>query len=594
MAAIPGARGFATLFCAGRAVASIEVKWGEAGALVGPGFAGNQVIAAIAADSRKSCRVKLDFFRGRAPVLASVAPLFAVSLVPGYDGIGLDFGGREVLVLPDELMAERLLAGNQPLPALDFEAGLDVRATLRLLASRAGADAAAWRRTPHHLFRFRVESIVEPASAVASPGAASSAASRNAASAVAFPDPIAASQAAALPVLRGNVPGPIESAEALRDSARQGAEYLFRHLHDDGRFGYEYDTVTDEEIPADESYSLPRHAGAAWYLAQAAGAFHDARFREGAARALDFLIIHHPEGCDHEGLACVGRAGETSVDLGSAALALLAAAEYQKRTADPRFLPWARRLAAFLLSMQKPDGDFCHLYAPATATRDQHTRLLYYSGEATFALARLAEVEDPARAATLSTAADRGLAFLTGGAYDYFAGGFFYGEDHWTCLAADAAWDRLPEAHRARYADFCEGFARFLDRTRFHAADGPAREQPDLAGSYGFTGLIVPHPTPVGSRSEAMVSVYHLATRRGHPEAAKLAAEMVRDGMQFLLAHQIRPDGAWLMPDPAAARGGFLMNDVARYVRIDFVQHACSGMLRAAEVPELASAPAQP
>ena len=51
--------------------------------------------------------------------------------------------------------------------------------------------------------------------------------------------------------------------------------------------------------------------------------------------------------------------------------------------------------------------------------------------------------------------------------------------------------------------------------------------------------------------------------------------------MQFLLDHQIRDDNAWLMANPEAARGGFLMSDVKRYVRVDFVQHSCSAMLRA-------------
>jgi hypothetical protein len=55
--------------------------------------------------------------------------------------------------------------------------------------------------------------------------------------------------------------------------------------------------------------------------------------------------------------------------------------------------------------------------------------------------------------------------------------------------------------------------------------------------------------------------------------------------MRFLLARQINDDSAWLMPNPGAARGGLLMSDVNRYVRIDFVQHGCSAMLRAADLP---------
>ena len=55
-------------------------------------------------------------------------------------------------------------------------------------------------------------------------------------------------------------------------------------------------------------------------------------------------------------------------------------------------------------------------------------------------------------------------------------------------------------------------------------------------------------------------------------------------GMQFLLDHQISDDSAYLMANPDAARGGFLMSAVKRYVRIDFIQHGCSSMLRASQL----------
>jgi hypothetical protein len=54
--------------------------------------------------------------------------------------------------------------------------------------------------------------------------------------------------------------------------------------------------------------------------------------------------------------------------------------------------------------------------------------------------------------------------------------------------------------------------------------------------------------------------------------------------MRFLLEHQISDDNSYMMQDPDAARGGFLMSDVKRYVRIDFVQHSCSALLRAIEI----------
>ncbi|HZS39745.1 MAG TPA: hypothetical protein VFF06_23090, partial [Polyangia bacterium] len=79
----------------------------------------------------------------------------------------------------------------------------------------------------------------------------------------------------------------------------------------------------------------------------------------------------------------------------------------------------------------------------------------------------------------------------------------------------------------------------------------------------------------------AMLSAYAIDRRLGL-DAQDTRAQILA-GMRFLLAHQLDDDAAWLMPNPEAARGGILMSDVKRYIRIDFVQHSCSAMLRAAD-----------
>lgn len=554
-------RGRATLWCGGRARSHASLESEGARLRITLDRASEDVALA-------GCRIQLDVDAGSGPLIESIAPLFALSIVPGVDGLGLRFGEREARLYPDELARDGMLAGWRPLPGFDLELGLDVRAALNHLALAVGADSATWRHVPHTFYRFRVESYVEAA---------------------ARPSP-----SPSLPLVRGNPPAPPLSPETLREAARAGARYLVRHLHADGRYDYQYDTTTDQVLPGDD-YSLPRHAGATYFLAQAAAEFPSdhAVFAEAAHRALAWLAQETGPmaRCDRAAWTCVAAPDSARADLGSAALALLAAVEYREATADPRYADWSARLAAFLLAMQKPDGDYCHLYDLDADRRDEHTHLLYYSGEATFALARYAArlpAADPRRP-VLDDAVDRALAWLTVRAYDHFAGGFYYGEDHWTCLALDAAWERLPLAHRERYGDFCEGFARFLDRSRFHPDEAIARAWPDLVGAYGFGPFLAPHPTPVGSRSEALISIHRIAERRGHTITAMRIAAAVRDSMRFLLAHQVRPDGAFAMPDPDAAVGAFLANDAQRHVRIDFVQHAGSAMLRASFVPSLSS-----
>jgi hypothetical protein len=506
-------------------------------------------------EARARGRLKVDVTLARAPIVAGVAPLFALSIVPGVDGIGVGVAGHDAWLTVDELMRADVLATAEPLRGMDLELGADPVAIGKLLGHALGLDEAAFDAAPKSWFRFRADAFVEPAAAK--------------------------DRGHALAVTRGDVPGPPLTKESLRAGAIAGGRYLLRHLYDDGRFGYEYLPATDKDEAYGLDYSLPRHAGATYYLSQLYGATHDDSFRDGAARAIAFLAQRHPGSCDRPDRACVGNADSGSVDLGAAAMSLLAAVEYQAATGRRDYEPWARRLAGFLGYMQKPNGDFRHLYDPRRDVRDERTKMLYFSGEAAFALAKLVTLLGPGDRdyAAASGALDRALHYLTDTQYDTLAGKFYFGEDHWTCMAADAGWDALPPDHREPYASFCDDFVKFMRRTQFGPDEAVTRAQPDFLGAYGFSPFLPPHATPVGSRSETTLSTYHLQQRRGKADPRTLM--QIRLGMQFLLAHQISDDDAWLMANPEAARGGLLMSDVKRFVRIDFIQHSCSAMLRA-------------
>lgn len=501
-------------------------------------------------------RIKGDVVMARAPIPSWPDPLFALAIVPGIDGIGVAVAEREAFLLPDELMQADALAGHAPAPGLDFELGAKRETIDELLAKQLGLDENGYARAHKRYFRFRLDSFIE-----------------------------SADRTRILPVVRGNTPGPRLSKETLLAGAVAGGRYLLRHLYDDGRFGYEYTPATDVDEAYGLDYSLPRHAGGSYFLAQLFGATHEAAFRDGARRALEFLAQRQPDACGRPDRSCVANRDNRQADLGAAAMALLAVTEFEAATGDRGQMPWARRLAAFLLYMQKDDGDFCHLFDALGDQRDEKTKLLYFSGEAAFALAKLAALVGPGDSeyARYTASLDRALDYLTGKQYAHLAGQFYFGEDHWTCMAADAGWDALPPAHRERYARFCDQFVAFLRRTQFSPDDAVARAQPDFVGAYGFSPFLPPHATPVGSRSETTISTYDMQRRRGiaDGDAGRATLEQIRLGMQFLLDHQIRDDSAYLMANPEAARGGFLMSDVKRYVRVDFVQHSCSAMLRA-------------
>jgi hypothetical protein len=158
--------------------------------------------------------------------------------------------------------------------------------------------------------------------------------------------------------------------------------------------------------------------------------------------------------------------------------------------------------------------------------------------------------------------------------YDFFMAGFFYGEEHWTCIAAEAAW---PAAKNPKWATFCHGYGAFLRKQQAAVGDHP--DEDDFAGAYVFTPFLVPYNTPAGSRTEAMISAYLLGKHHETPDADVKA--QIGAALQYALGQQIRAENEFGVIGPG--RGGMPGSPIDRMVRIDFVQHVCSAFIRASE-----------
>jgi hypothetical protein len=175
--------------------------------------------------------------------------------------------------------------------------------------------------------------------------------------------------------------------------------------------------------------------------------------------------------------------------------------------------------------------------------------------------------------ARYSKAAERALDWLVDW-YDFFLGGFFYGEEHWTCIAAEAIW---PAVKNPKYQEFCDGYGAFLRAQQPEPGELP--DEDDYVGAYNFTPFVPPYNTPAGSRTEAMISAYLLGVHHGDPDPAVRA--QIAAALQYALGQQIRPDSDF---DAAgSADGGMPGSPIERNVRIDYVQHVCSAMIRASE-----------
>jgi hypothetical protein len=511
----------------------------------------------LALTDREQARLQIDIVTGTGPLgghtawfdalaVPGIADMLALN--PGVEGVAAEVEGKPVLLLPHELVAARLLAARRPSRIFpDFAMGADVESIAQLLVARAGAP----RAQPRELVRLRTDSFVEAVGHAAAP----------------------------LPLYRGIPPAPKLSAQTLREAALRGGRYLVNHLAPSGRYVYEHDLSTGTASDASRiggPYSMPRHAGTTYFLAELYRITREPWLLEPIQRAFAHLADLLGQGAcggklpDGTAFDCVSDRGDATAGLGSTALTVVALAEYQRATNDPHYLPLATKLSAWLLYMQRPDGSFRHLYDIRARKPNETAELLYFSGEAALALARMHTITGEARYAE---AAGRALDWLVDW-YDFFMAGFFYGEEHWTCIAAEAIW---PAVKRDKYMEFCHGYGAFLRAQQPAIGDHP--DEDDYAGAYSVTPFVVPYNTPAGSRTEAMISAYLLGKHHGAPDAR--VAGQIRAALQYVLAQQVRPDSNYNVI--GLGDGAVPGSPIDRNIRIDYVQHVCSAMIRASE-----------
>jgi len=228
-------------------------------------------------------------------------------------------------------------------------------------------------------------------------------------------------------------------------------------------------------------------------------------------------------------------------------------------------------LMGFLRAQQREDGELMHEYdLAAQAPIDvQH---MYYSGEAALAFFRAHRVLEDERDLE---AGRRLMDHLTGDGWNFFGSRYFYGEEHWTCIAAGEAYDRVPLANGL---DFCLRWAEWNEALQFGEHDAPWA----VAGMYGVGPVIVPRLTPVGSRSEAFISTYQMARLAGVD--ASRPRRLVERGLSALLRWRWAPGPTHLLAHPDRAAGGIPGSPVDLMVRNDFVQHGGSAIIRWADI----------
>jgi hypothetical protein len=281
---------------------------------------------------------------------------------------------------------------------------------------------------------------------------------------------------------------------------------------------------------------------------------------------------------------CVVAEGEDA-DVGSSALALVAFSEIVRTGADPGCAIAVSQLASFLRAQQRADGELMH-YFDRNQQVPRDIQVMYYTGEAALGLARAHRVTRDPRDLQAAT---RALDHLSGAGWTFFGSRYYYGEEHWTCQAAEDLWDRAPNDEAL---GFCLRWHEFQRRIQHEEGDSPY----DAEGAFGVGPITSPRVTPASSRGEAAVAALDVLLREKrkgraiHAEDIPLLDRQLRRSVSFVLRHQMVPGNATYAPHlfrrPDEVRGAFPGSPVDWQLRIDYVQHAGSLLVRWVETME--------
>jgi hypothetical protein len=510
------------------------------GALIASVYKGGERVArrvvasedpALVSDLYEGGMLAYEQIVAESPVASAWGPAFALSFVSGKDGVKVTLGGKTAYVTPDELLLRQGYDHGLSIDSMSLSVGVDAGLVLALASLELGVlpSEVAGRAT---FTRIRTERHVP-----------------------------------------GSLPPSLATAESLtaqdvQRSARQAALHLARGVSPEGRFRYLIDVGSNKTLLG---YDWPRHAGATYFLVQAAHATGAAEVKSAAGRALSQLRDHALQRCgDH---VCIGDADAGDFEIGSVALATVAFAEAARTGLDPGAATQVRALAETLLAQQRPDGEFMHQLTLEGA--GVNVQFLYFSGEATLALSRAHLVTGDPR---YLAAASKGLAHLVGPAWHFFGDRYYFGEEHWTCQAMGDLWDRAPDRGAL---DFCERWQAFGRVLQMREGDSSY----DSDGAIGVGPVVTPRLTPVASRCEAGVATLDVL-RKDHAPAARTAllAAQLRRAMALLVRQQLHGQYTHLMADPDAVSGAFPGSEVDWQLRIDYAQHAGSAMVRWLEV----------
>ncbi|MBL8581782.1 MAG: hypothetical protein JNL61_06070 [Rhizobiaceae bacterium] len=330
----------------------------------------------------------------------------------------------------------------------------------------------------------------------------------------------------------------------------QAAGFLARQVDADGRFVYGYYPCFDRPIP---TYNMVRHVGTIYAMIEAWREAPDPGLKAAIDRALKFVIrdrVAVMEDSAGEEFAMLVDGGR-EVKLGGNAVLVLALTEYARVFDAGYVLTMARRLARGIERMQDAaTGRFVHVLEFPDLSIKEENRIVYYDGEAAFALVRLYG----------ATGEERWLAMAERAAAHFTAAEYWRFRDHWIAYFTGEI-----SLYRQRDEYFLLGirnFEAFLERDLASRTMRPTFLEL-MAAADGMLDRL---------EGSASAHLGEAVDRAAFRRALNVCGARLLDSYFW-------PEIAMYFRKPDRILGSFFARDDSFRVRIDDVQHSISGLI---------------
>lgn len=331
-------------------------------------------------------------------------------------------------------------------------------------------------------------------------------------------------------------------ADYTRELILSASDFLLSQLKEDGTFVYGIYPRFDKEI---ESYNMLRHIGAVWSLFFRYRIAPDEALVEKIERAIGYILDNVVY--DSEGRAYLYEESTDEIKLGGAGVAVVAMTEYMDVFQNEKYKEVCCALGNGILSMlDRNTGKYYHVLN-GDFSRKEESRIVYYDGEATFALCRLYGLTgDP----VWLDAAESAVSYFIEADYTQY-------RDHWVAYSMNEITKYITD-NEEYYAFALANAAKNLDKIRDRADTYPANLEMLMA----------------------TFEVYDRMQENGI-DAGDFDLRAFLDTVSVRIERQLNgyfyPEYAMYMANPKRILNTFMVRHDGYRVRIDDVQHTIDG-----------------